>query len=84
LRFARVAYYITRVVKADLRGNIEIKIIITEKIVIEHYINAIIKPLNHFRKQVVALELQLVPLACNTQKRIRVLDKVSLSNIALD
>jgi hypothetical protein len=65
LRFARVTYYTTRVVKANLYSNIEIKIIITEKIVIEYYINAIIKPLNHFKKQVVALELQLMPLACN-------------------
>jgi hypothetical protein len=84
LHFARVAYCITRVVKADLYSNIEIKIIVIEKIVIEHYTNAIIKPLNHFRKQVVALELQLVPFACNIQKRIKVLDKVSLSNIASD
>jgi hypothetical protein len=84
LRFARVACYITRVIKADLRGNIKIKIIIMEKIVIEHYTNTIIKPLNYFKKQVIALELQLVPLACNIQKRIKVLDKVSLGNIASD
>jgi hypothetical protein len=84
LRFARVACYITRVVKANLYSNIKIKIVIIEKIVIEYYINAIIKPLDYFKKRVIALELQLIPLACNIQKCIKVLDKVSLSNIALN
>jgi hypothetical protein len=65
LHFTRVAYYITCIIKVNLYNNIEIKIIIIKKIIIEYYINTIIKPFNHFKKRVIALELQLIPLAYN-------------------